>query len=67
MARQTIKDSQYRTLGYIEDISGGKLKALDAQYRTLGYYDPKSDRTQDAQYRVIANGNVLSGLIYNKR
>lgn len=67
MAKETIKDKQYRTLGYIEDMSGGKLKAMDARYRTLGYYDPKTNKTQDAQYRTIADGNVLSGLIFNTR
>lgn len=67
MARSAIKDSRYRTIGYIEDMPGGKQKALDASYRTLGFYDPKTNKTVDASYRTIANGNVLSGLIFNKR
>lgn len=67
MGRHAIKDQNYRTIGYIEDCGGGKQKALDANYRTLGYYDPRTDKTQDANYRTIANGNVLSGLVYNAR
>jgi hypothetical protein len=42
----------------------GKKKALDATYRTLGYYDPKRNVTQDANYQTIANGDVLSSLIF---
>ena len=67
MARNAIKDKNYRTLGYIEDMPGGKQKALDANYRTLGFYDPKTDATQDANYRTLAKGNVLSGLVFNAR
>lgn len=64
MSRQAIKDKQFRTIGYIETMNDGKQKALDAQFRTLGYFDPKRNVTQDAQFRTIANGNVLSGLIF---
>lgn len=67
MGRQSIKDKNFRTIGYIEDVSGGKQKALDANFRTLGYYDPRSDKTQDANFRTVAQGNVLSGLIFNQR
>jgi hypothetical protein len=66
MSRQSIKDSNYRTIGYIETMSDGKHKALDANYRTLGYFDPKRNVTQDANYRTIAHGNVLSALIYDQ-
>ena len=65
MSRETIKDRNFRTLGYIETLSGGKKKALDANLRTLGYYDPKRNVTQDANLRTVANGDVLSGLIYD--
>jgi hypothetical protein len=67
MSREAIKDKNYRTIGYIETMSDGKQKAMDASYRTLGYYDPKRNLTQDSNYRTIAQGNVLSGLIYDKR
>jgi hypothetical protein len=65
MSRTAIKDRQYRTLGYIETLSDGRLKAVDATYRTLGYYDPHRDVTIDANYRTIAQGNVLSALIFD--
>ena len=65
MNRQPIKDRQFRTMGYIETLHDGKQKALSAQFRTLGHFDPKQNVTRDAQFRTIANGNVLSGLIFN--
>jgi hypothetical protein len=67
MSRETIKDNSFRTIGYIETMPDGKRKALDASFRTLGYFDPKRNVTQDGSFRTIANGDVLSGLIYNKR
>jgi hypothetical protein len=38
---------------------------MDANLRTLGYYDPQRDITTDANLRTIAQGNVLSALIYD--
>lgn len=66
MGREAIKDSNNHTLGYIEDLGGGKLKAVDDSNRTVGYYDPQSNNTVDANNRMIANGNVLSALIYKQ-
>jgi hypothetical protein len=67
MARQAIKDKSYNTIGYIETMSDGKQKAMDKSYNTLGYYDPKRNVTEDKSYRRIAEGNVLSALIFEKR
>jgi hypothetical protein len=67
MSREAIKDKNYRTIGYIETMSDEKQKALDSNYRTLGYYDPKRNVTQDTSYRTIAQGNVLSSLVFNKQ
>lgn len=67
MSRETIKDKNYRTLGYIETMPDGKKKAMDSNYRTLGYYDPKRNITQDSNYRTIAQGDVLSSLIFGSR
>jgi hypothetical protein len=64
MSREAIKDKNFRTIGYVETMSDGKQKALDANCRRLGYYDPKRNVTQDANFRTIAQGNVLAGLIY---
>lgn len=66
MGRETIRDNNNRTLGYIQDVAGGKLKAMDASLRTIAYYDPRSNKTHDPSYRTIAKGNVLSALIYKQ-
>jgi len=67
VSRQAIQDKHFRTIGYIETMPDGKQKALDSHFKTLGYYDPKRNLTQDEHFRTIANGNVLSGLVYDQR
>lgn len=63
MSTQTLKDSQYRTIGYIETRPDGTQVGKDAQYRVKGYYDPKTNKTKDAQYRVVGEGNLLASFI----
>ncbi len=64
MSQETIRDASYRTIGYIETMPDGQKKALDSTYRILGYYDPKRNVTLDPTYRTVANGHVLSSLIF---
>lgn len=63
MSTQTLKDSQYRVIGYIETRSDGTQVGKDKVYRVKGYYDPKTNKTKDPQYRVISEGNLLASLI----
>ena len=65
MSRIAIKDRNFRVLGYIETMSDGRQKALNANFRTLGYYDPRRDVIMDANFRTLAQGNVLSALVYD--
>ena len=67
MNRQTIKDREQRTLGYIETLSDGRQKATDVANRPLGLFDARRNVTLPPDNRILANGNVLSGLIYDKR
>lgn len=62
MSRQTIYDRNYSILGYIEDEFGRSV-AYDKNWATLGYYE--DGRTYDRNWQFIAEGNVLSALIYN--
>ena len=64
MSIETITDKNHRTVGYIETMSDGKKKASDKIFYTLGYYYPKQNVTQDKNFRTIANGDVLSSLIF---
>jgi hypothetical protein len=65
MGRETIKDRDYRTIGYVETTPDGKKKAIDVNFRTLGYYDPKRNITTDLDFHIIAQGDVLSALIFH--
>jgi hypothetical protein len=67
MARQTIKDRSFRIIGYIEDISGNRQKAMDAKFNVLGYYDDQRDVTTDAQFSIVGRGNMLAALIDRAR
>ena len=42
----------------------GTQKAMDRNYITLGYFDPDRNVTKDKNHITIANGNILSALIY---
>lgn len=66
MNLQTLKDAQYRIIGYIETGNNGRQTAKDAQFRILGYYEPQHNATQDLQFRIIGYGNLLPSLILNQ-
>lgn len=63
MNRITLKDRHYRVMGYIDTRSDGTRVGLDRHYRIVGYYKPRQDVTEDRHYRIVAHGDVLSGLI----
>jgi hypothetical protein len=44
MARTAIKDQRFFIIGYIEDMTDGRQRALDFGFRILGYYDPATDK-----------------------
>ena len=63
MSVQTLKDSSFRIIGYIETRSDGSLVGKDASFNIKGYYDPGTNVTKDASWRVIGYGNLLTLLI----
>lgn len=63
MSTETIKDSHYRTLGFIETRGDGTQVGKDSHYRVLGTYNPKTNETKDAHYHVVSRGNLLASLI----
>ncbi|CAE6790957.1 hypothetical protein [Paraburkholderia domus] len=65
MATAYLRDDHYRIIGTIKTNSSGKQIAHDAHYRRLGEYDPRSNLTRDASYRVIGSGNQLPALIWS--
>lgn len=63
MNRQLFKVYQSRLLGNIDTAANGKQTAHDTQVRIVGYYDPRMDKTIDAQARIIGADNLLASLI----
>jgi hypothetical protein len=63
MNRRTLKDNQFRTIGFVDTDANGKETLRDPQFRIKGYYDPKTNQTKDAQFRLIGTGNILTSLL----
>jgi hypothetical protein len=64
MATEYLRDDHYHIIGSIETDSHGKQVARDARFVRLGEYDPRTDQTRDASFRVVGMGNQLSALIW---
>ena len=47
----------------IDTGADGRQTGRDARFRTVGYYDPRSNITRDAQFRMVGTGNLLASLI----
>jgi len=65
MSTQTLKDSHYNVIGFIETKSDGTQVGKDVHYQIKGYYDPKTNKTKDARYNIVGEGNLLAVLISN--
>ncbi len=63
MADQVLKDKRGRTIGKISTASNGVQTIKDAKGRKKGTYDPKSNKTKDAQGRSAGTGNLLTSLL----
>ncbi|MFL9914007.1 hypothetical protein PQR75_01085 [Paraburkholderia fungorum] len=64
MSKQYIRDNNFRVIGSIDTFPDGKQCAYDAKFRNVGTYDSRADRTHDASFRSVGNGNQLVGLIW---
>ena len=69
MSQEFIKEfGSGKILGIIETDSNGDQKAIDFDTRKiLGFYRKKNDHTTDFYGRIIARGNCVASLIFNKR
>lgn len=65
MSTQTLKDAQYRIIGYIETRSDGVQVIKGPTYRIMGYYDPRTDQTKNERYQIVGQGNLLTALLVN--
>lgn len=62
---RVLRNSQYKIIGYVETDTDGKQVVRDASYHIKGYYNPETDTTRDASYRLIGYGNLLGGMSYD--
>lgn len=67
MSRIPIKDFYNRILGYIEEKPNGDKVAYDFYNHILGTYYKNQNVTKDFYNRIIARGDVTSGLVYNAK
>ncbi len=67
MSEETIKNSYGRVLGSVRSNAAGDQWAYGVQRDLLGSYDSRSNITKDVNGRMIAKGNVLSGLVLRNR
>jgi hypothetical protein len=65
MSRETIRNRQSVMIGVIETDAQGKQIARNTKFTRLGEYDPRSDKTRDANYRLLGTGNLLAALIWD--
>jgi len=67
MGTDILKDSQSRTIGYIETDSRGRQTARSAQHVTVGYYEPRTNWTVDRNDCRVSSGNTLATLLLNSQ
>jgi len=58
-----LKDKSGRKIGKISTASNGVQTLWDTKSVKKGTYDPKTNKTRDAQGRMIGTGNLLSTLL----
>ena len=63
MERITLKDAQFRIIGYVDVESNGNITLRDPQFRILGYYKANQNVTQDNCFRIVGRGDILTSLL----
>lgn len=63
MAKHQIRDRNGKLVATIDTLSSGVLEIRDASFKLLGKFDPRTNETRDANYRLISKGNTLTSLI----
>jgi hypothetical protein len=62
--QDVIRDKRGVVVGQIEyQKLTGKSVARDARGRVIGVYDPREGLTREASGKVVAQGNLLVGLL----
>jgi hypothetical protein len=60
--RQPLKDDRNRIIGYLEILSDGRHRMANERNQVLGHFDPRTNRTVDANNRTVGTGDLLAML-----
>lgn len=63
MERITLKDKNFRIIGYVEIKDNGDKTLKDRNFRIVGYYDASQNVTKDRSFRTVARCDVLTSLL----
>ncbi|MBR4017413.1 MAG: hypothetical protein IKK11_06340 [Oscillospiraceae bacterium] len=63
MERITLKDSNYRIIGYVDIAPNGDKTLRNEKFQILGYYSKQSDVTKDNRYMIVGRGDILTSLL----
>lgn len=63
MQRITLKDAQFRIIGYVDIAPNGDKTLRDSRFLILGYYKKQRDVTLDSRFLVVGRGDILASLL----
>ena len=63
MERITLKDAQFRIIGYVDINSNGDKTLRNEKFQILGYYKKAQNVTQDNCFRIVGRGDILTSLL----
>ena len=63
MERITLKDSRFRTIGYVDIAPNGDKTLRNEKFQILGYYKANQDVTKDAKFMIVGRGDILTSLL----
>jgi len=59
----TLRDQNYRIIGYIDtDFNGNKI-IKDEHFVIRGYYDKATNTTKNQYFMVVGHGDILTSLL----
>ncbi len=63
MQKTTLKDKEFRTIGFIETKDNGDKVLKDRNFVILGFYDAEFNCTKDRNFKAIGFGDILTTLL----
>lgn len=63
MSRETLKDRNFLTIGFIDTKPNGDKVLMDKNFIIQGYYEAKMDLTKDRNFIVVGHGDILTSLL----